>query len=109
MQFTLDSLAHVIACLQEENSYYQITHKPKILSGNKMEFPAQQNTVYFGVLALPENVNAHLFYNGDEVIKIDDLSQAYQTFTECKFYDNDGNEINGKGFFRGFIIQMQTP
>ncbi len=110
MNYTIDSLEHVKACLKEEFPEYMINAKPVIYSGQQLTKLKQANKRYFfGVLTVSDEVQAELKYNDDAVLIVQNGSQIIVCFTDVVFKDLENNEVEPQGLFRGFDINIQIP
>lgn len=108
MEYTLDSLRQVEKALKGNNKNLKIISEPVIISGADMSGLYEKNNIYyFGVLTAGTGVNCQMLYNGNEILTVEASSQIIEVFSDLKFTDGAGAEVEPKGLFRGFIISLQ--
>lgn len=108
MQYTLDSIAHVESALQAKNKGFKVFADPVLIVGADLtDLAEKSNRAFFGVLTIGEGVRAKLAYEANEIITMDANSQIIEVFTSVKFQDEAGAEVEPKGIFRGFEVQIR--
>jgi hypothetical protein len=105
MNYTLDSVQHAIECLREKLNIQKIS-KTALVCGLDELTEKNNNTYYFGVLNIGENVtNCQLQLFGMNFIDIPFNNQIICLFDNIDLSLNPSSETSiHKGQFRGFIL-----